>query len=56
MIKSINALGIKLSELFAREILEDNEDFAYTMRYVLDPKMSFYKQCGSVNVPINFLV
>lgn len=45
-----------MSVLFAREVLEDNDDYAYTMRYVLDPKMAFYRQCGIANVPANFLV
>jgi len=56
MINEIQVLGNKLTELFAREILEDNEEFAYIMRYVLDPKMGFYRQCTTLNTPPNLIV
>jgi hypothetical protein len=56
MINEIQVLGNKLTELFAREILDDNEDLAYIMRYVLDSKMAFYKQFVTFNTYPNPIV
>ena len=53
MVEAILDLCLKMTKLFAREINNDNEDYASAMRYVLDPEMSFYRYFGTKDVTLS---
>ena len=46
----------KMTKLFVREIDNDNEEYTFAMRYVLDPEMAFYRQFGVKQVESNTIV